>query len=280
MGIKDYKLLYRSQDERGDPENSPEYGVYFWQDNVNDLYWFSQAPVQDLEDDQEWADAGIIGCSTLDMKKVWIPWDSKEPSTCQITHSFFYEKMMRVRAEGKLIQWQIWWQANGRNPFCDVPPDVPPPPPGPPAPPAPNQVPSTNLIKQLQQARVARGPQPPPFPPPHVAALATAEASAGSAAGSASAGSAADASAPKATAAKTSPSMPPAPPAPPRPPAVPVAKANPTAVPISVNPVIEVNTGWKGKMCALIGAMELGLHNRVTYLAQKFLVQQLCKQNI
>ena len=25
MGIKDYKLLYRSQDERGDPENSPEY---------------------------------------------------------------------------------------------------------------------------------------------------------------------------------------------------------------------------------------------------------------
>ena len=137
MGIKDYKLLYRSQDERGDPENSPEYGVYFWQDNVNDLYWFSQAPVQDLQDDQEWADAGIIGRCTIDMKTVWIPWDSKEPSTCQITYAFFYEKMMRVRAEAKLIQWQAWWQANGRNAFCDVPPLVPPPPPGPPAPPNP-----------------------------------------------------------------------------------------------------------------------------------------------
>ena len=121
--------MYRSQDERGDPENSPEYGVYFWQDDVNELYWFSQKPVQDLGSDDEWDEAGIIGCSTIDMKTVWIPWDAKEPSQVQISFALFYEKEMRVRAETKLSQWQVWWQANGRNASSEVPPLVPPPPP-------------------------------------------------------------------------------------------------------------------------------------------------------
>ena len=278
MGIKDYKLLYRSQDERGDPENSPQFGVYLWQDDVNDLYWFSQQPVQDLSDDTEWEEAGIIGCSTIDLKTVWIPWDAKEPSSVQISFAMFYEKEMRVRAEAKLSQWQVWWQANGRNAFCEVPPQVPPPPPLAAGPPAAHQVPSTNLIRQLQRQRVALGPKPPPFPPPHMA-TATAEAGAE---GSASTGTEASAAGTEAATAKAPATM-----MPPPPPRVPVAPptgkaaaspANPKAVPISVNPTVEVNTGWKGKMCALIGAMEMGLQTRVQYLAQKFLVKHLCKQ--
>ena len=60
--------------------------------------------VQDLGNDEEWEAAGIIGCSTIDMKKVWIPWDSKEPSKVQISFAMFYEKEMRVRAEAKLTE--------------------------------------------------------------------------------------------------------------------------------------------------------------------------------
>lgn len=175
--------MYRSQDESGDPENNPEYGTYLWQDNVNELYWFSQMPVIDLECDQEWDDAGIIARCTIDFKKVWVPWDSSEISRLQVSNAMFYEKEMRVRAEAKLSQWQVWWQANGRNQFSELPPLVPPPPPLPapasaPAegPPAPNQVPTTNLIKQLQRAKVAKGPQPPPFPPPHMATASAAAA--------------------------------------------------------------------------------------------------------
>lgn len=76
MGIKDYRLLYRSQDERDDPENSPEYGIYLWQDHVNELWWFSHMPVIDMKDDKEWDDAGIVACCSMDFKQIWVPWDS------------------------------------------------------------------------------------------------------------------------------------------------------------------------------------------------------------
>lgn len=81
--------MYRSQDERGDPENNPEYGVYLWQDDVNERYWFSHMPVIDLERHQEWNDAGIITCCSIACKKVWVQWDSNHVSLLQITNAMF-----------------------------------------------------------------------------------------------------------------------------------------------------------------------------------------------
>ena len=68
--------MWRSQDARDDPENSPEFGIYLWEDPVNNLYWFSHMPVIDLGCDKEWDDAGIIACCTMDLKTIWVPWDS------------------------------------------------------------------------------------------------------------------------------------------------------------------------------------------------------------
>ena len=58
----DHGLLYRAQDERDDPEYSPQAGVFIWPDGVNNLWWISKLPVIDMSSDSEWDNAGIIGC--------------------------------------------------------------------------------------------------------------------------------------------------------------------------------------------------------------------------
>ena len=58
----DHGLLYRAQDERDDPEYSPQAGVFIWLDGVNNLWWISKLPVIDMSSDSEWDNAGIIGC--------------------------------------------------------------------------------------------------------------------------------------------------------------------------------------------------------------------------
>jgi len=260
MGIKDYRIMWRSQDERDDPENSPEYGIYLWEDPVNTLYWFSHMPVIDLGCDKEWDDAGIIACCTMDLKTIWVPWDSNEASKLQMSNALFYEKEMRVRAEAKLSQWQVWWQANGRNTFSELPPGVPPPPPVPvpaPASPPPLPAPAFPPTPPLPppavptddvEGRVARGPRPPAYPPPGKKAAVPKP--------SASPIAAPIAAVPKPHGAEAS-----------------SGSGAPPTGPHVANPQGELNTGWKGKMCALLGAMEMNLPTRVAYLKQKCLVK-------
>lgn len=225
-------------------------------------------PVIDLKNDKEWDDAGVIACCTNDFKQMWVPWDSNNVSLLKMSYAMFYEKEMRVRAESKLSEWQLWWQAGGRNSFSELPPVVPPPPsaaaaaeptaspksppplPAPAFPPPPPAVPA-EATPCATAARVAMGPQPPSYPPPGKAAI------------------------PKAPVA--SPRAVPAVAPVPAPAGAPASSSAPKASgPAVVNPQGELNTGWKGKMCALLGAMEMNLPQRVRYLSQKFLVN-LCE---
>ena len=125
----DHGLLYRAQDERDDPEYSPQAGVFIWPDGVNNLWWISKLPVIDMSSDSEWDNAGIIGCIASDWKKVWVPWNHSEESKLEVMPAMYYEAVMKSHAQIKLRKWQDWWMAGGRlNPMQPQPPKYPPPP--------------------------------------------------------------------------------------------------------------------------------------------------------
>lgn len=282
-------LLYRAQDERDDPEYSPEAGVFIWPDGVNNLWWISKLPVIDMSSDSEWDNAGIIGCIASDWKKVWVPWNHREESKLEVMPAMYYEAVQKARFQIKLRKWQDWWMAGGRNEFLELPPRAPPPPPkgepgvatvGKGSSPSVGDVPPTRLIPKQ--------PQPPKYPPPPRAAdvnyfVLKPNIAAGVKEEDEASGASGASSSAKAPAVRMQPPMstvPKAPPplnllptftVPPVPPlGLPKVPPPPPLVP-KPNPNVEPATGWKSKMVALLGALEMNLTTRVQYLVGKFL---------
>lgn len=212
----------------------------------------------------------------------------------------FYEALMKSQAQLKLRRWQDWWMAGGRNEFLELPPTAPPPPPkgepgvatvGGSGSPLASDLPSTCLFSRT----AVKQPQPPPYPPPPKMASTSfnvpppqiAEGRAfkmkqeqGSSASSAKAPavpmqppSASLAEAVAAAVAKVPQS--------PRPTVLPdimvppiagpLTPGTPPTAPLKPNPNMELATGWKPKMAALLAALELNLTARVKYLVGKFL---------
>ena len=225
----------------------------------------------------------------VSLLKVWVTWNHREESKLEVMPAMYYEAVMKSHAQIKLRKWQDWWMAGGRNQFLELHPTAPPPPPkgatvGKGSSPAVGDVPPTRL-NPMQ-------PQPPQYPPPpravdtnfmvlkpYIAAGNTLPAVKEEDEGSAASSSAyAKAPAvpmqpPTATVPKSTPpqnimpdfTVPPVPrlglpKVPPPPPLVP-----------KPNPNVEPATGWKSKMVALLGALEMNLTTRVQYLIGKFL---------
>ena len=250
-----------------------------------------------MSSDSEWDNACILGCIASDWKKVWVPWNHREEPKLQVMPAMYFEAGMKSHAQIKLRKWQGWWMAGGRNQFLELPPTAPPPPPkgepgvatvGKGSSPSGGDVPSTKLIEQLRRMANQKQPQPASYPPPprvvdvnfqvvtpHIAAGNTLplKEEEGSAASSSAKAPAVPMQPPTATV----PAGPPTPahlpelivrPVPPlKPPNVPPP---PPLVP-KTNPNVEPSTGWKSKMVALLGALEMNLTTRVQYLVGKFL---------